>query len=72
MPGPTYIRGALVKQALGYERLLPFELDCRVKEVLKLVKKLLPLGIPEDAEESTLDTQTRPPTFDLWRVPALF
>ncbi|CEL06430.1 hypothetical protein ASPCAL09607 [Aspergillus calidoustus] len=56
MPGPTYIRGTLVKQALSCGRLLPFELDCRVKQVLKLVKKLLPLGIPENAEESTLDT----------------
>jgi beta-glucosidase len=56
MPGPTYIRGALVKQALGYERLLPFKLDYRIKEVLKLVKKLLLLEILEDAEESTLNT----------------
>ncbi|KAL2846691.1 glycoside hydrolase superfamily [Aspergillus pseudoustus] len=56
MPGPTYIRGTLVKQALGSGRLLEFELDLRVKQVLKLVKKLLPLGIPEGAEEGTVNT----------------
>ncbi|KAL5343415.1 putative beta-glucosidase I [Aspergillus crustosus] len=56
IPGPTYMRGVLVKQALSCGRLLPFELDQRVKEVLKLVKRLLPLGIPKNAEESTIDT----------------
>ncbi|KAL4881051.1 putative beta-glucosidase I [Aspergillus karnatakaensis] len=56
MPGPTYIRGGLVKQALSSGRLLTFELDQRVREVLKLVKRLFPLGIPEDAEELTIDT----------------
>jgi beta-glucosidase len=50
------MRGKLVKQALGCGRLLPFELDQCVKEVLKLVKKLVPLGIPENAEELTVDT----------------
>ncbi|KOS38307.1 hypothetical protein ACN38_g10859 [Penicillium nordicum] len=56
MPGPSYMRGKLVKQALGCGKLLPFELDQCVREVLKLVKKLLPLGISENAEELTEDT----------------
>lgn len=57
MPGPSYMRGGLVKQALGCGKLLEFELDLRVREVLKLVKRVLPLGIPENAEESTVDTE---------------
>lgn len=57
MPGPSYMRGGLVKQALGCGKLLEFELDLRVREVLKLVKRVLPLGISENAEESTVDTE---------------
>jgi beta-glucosidase len=56
MPGPSYMRGNLVKQALGCGRLLPFELDQCVREVLKLVKKVIPLKIPENAVEMTVDT----------------
>ena len=56
MPGPTRIRGELVNQALGCGKLLPHHLDNRVREVLKLIKRVLPLGIPEDAEEKTRDT----------------
>lgn len=56
MPGPTYIRGAQVDLALRCGKLLIHQLDARVKEVLKLVKKTLPLGIPEDAPERTIDS----------------
>lgn len=55
MPGPTRIRGELINQALGCGKLLPHHLDKRVRELLKLIKKVLPLGIPEDAEEKTRD-----------------
>lgn len=56
MPGPTRIRGELINQALGCGKLLPHHLDNRVREVLNLVKRVLPLGIPEDAEEKMRDT----------------
>ena len=56
MPGPSYIRGQLVQHALGCGLLLPHELDARVREVLKFVKRLLPLEIPEDAPERPIDS----------------
>lgn len=56
MPGPTYVRGQQVKQALHSGKLLIHELDRCVREVLKMVKRTLPLNLPEDAEEKTIDT----------------
>lgn len=56
MPGPSYIRGKLVNQALGCGKLSLPEVDARVREVLKLVKKAQALGIPENAEETTIDS----------------
>jgi beta-glucosidase len=57
MPGPTYVRGKLVQQALGCAKLLPRDVDNRAREVLKLVNKVLPLGIPQNAEEKTVNTK---------------
>ncbi|RMY04339.1 hypothetical protein D0868_06993 [Hortaea werneckii] len=56
MPGPTYVRGQQVKTALHSGKLLIHELDRCVREVLKLVERTLPLNLPEDAEEKTIDT----------------
>ncbi|KAH0831636.1 hypothetical protein AYO21_01833 [Fonsecaea monophora] len=56
MPGPTYIRGHLVNQAMGCGKLTLPDIDDRVREVLKLVKKVQSLGIPENAPETTVDT----------------
>ncbi len=56
MPGPSYIRGPLVKHAIGCGRLLESDIDIRVREVLKFIKSALPLDIPEDAIESTIDS----------------
>ncbi|EXJ69068.1 beta-glucosidase [Cladophialophora psammophila CBS 110553] len=56
MPGPSYIRGHLVNQALGCGKLTVHDLDERVREILKLVKKVQPLGIPENAPETTVDS----------------
>ncbi|KAJ9499717.1 beta-glucosidase [Exophiala xenobiotica] len=56
MPGPSYIRGKLVNQALGCGKLSEHDIDQRVREVLKLVQKTLSLGIPENAPETTVDT----------------
>jgi len=56
MPGPTYMRGQLVQAALGCGLLHTRDIDARAKEVLRLVRSLLPLGIPEDAPEEAADT----------------
>lgn len=56
MPGPSYVRGKLVNQALGCGKLIEHDVDERVREVLKLVKRVEPLGIPENATETTVDT----------------
>ncbi|RWA04858.1 hypothetical protein EKO27_g10246 [Xylaria grammica] len=56
MPGVTYFRGKLVKQALGSGKLQLKDVDDCVRRVLKLVKKALPLGLPKNAEEQTIDT----------------
>ena len=56
MPGPSYIRGHLINQALGCGKLTVSDVDERVREVLKLVKKTQALGIPENAPERTVDS----------------
>lgn len=56
MPGPPTVRGAQVLHALGCRKLLPRDVDACVREILKLIKKVQPLGIPEDAEEKAADT----------------
>jgi beta-glucosidase len=56
MPGPAYARGEQVGQALNSRKLLPKDLDPRVREVLRLIKRTHPLGIPEHADERTVDT----------------
>ena len=56
MPGPPLLRGAQVAHALGCRKLLPRDIDACVRELLKLIKKVQPLSIPEDAEEGTIDT----------------
>jgi beta-glucosidase len=57
MPGPSYIRGKLVNQALACGKLTDKDLEQRVREVLKLVKRVEPLGIPENASETTVDSK---------------
>lgn len=56
MPGPSYARGEQVSQALNSRKLLSKDLDPCVREVLRLIKRTQPLGIPENAEEKTVDT----------------
>ena len=55
MPGASYIRGKLINQALACHKLVEKDLNDCVREVLKLVKKVEPLGIPENAPETTVD-----------------
>ena len=56
MPGPPSLRGKQINLALTCGKLLPHHLDMRATEVLKFIKKLLPLNIEENAEESTVDS----------------
>lgn len=56
MPGPTLVRGRQIDLALRCGKLLPHHIDARVREVLKLIKHVLPLGIPERAPERTVDS----------------
>lgn len=56
MPGPSYVRGKLINQALACGKLTEYDIDNCVRKVLELVTKLLPLGIPEDAPEHTIDS----------------
>lgn len=57
MPGPTSIRGNLIKNALGCRKLLETDVDERVREVLKMVKRTESLKIPEHAPEKTLNNE---------------
>lgn len=55
MPGPSLIRGPLIKQAIQCGKLQHQNIDARVREVLKLVKHAKQLRIPENAPEQGLD-----------------
>ena len=57
MPGPTYIRGNLIRNALGCRKLLEIDIDRCVRNVLKMVKRTESLNIPENAPESTLNNE---------------
>ncbi|KAK4870074.1 hypothetical protein LT330_005128 [Penicillium expansum] len=67
MPGPSLLRGGLIMRALTCGKLLPHELDARVREVLKLVNHAMALGLQENAPERTIDT---PETAELLRTVA--
>lgn len=56
MPGPPNYRAKQVELAASCGKLLRHHIDDRAKEVLKLIKKVLPLGIPETAKENTIDS----------------
>lgn len=56
MPGPSYARGAQVSQAINSGKLFEKDLDACVREVLRLIKRTHPLGIPENAPETTVDS----------------
>lgn len=57
MPGTSYIRGGLVNQALSCRKLFETDLDKCVRRVLQLVRRVQPLGIPENAPENTANTE---------------
>jgi beta-glucosidase len=64
MPGPTRWRGQLLTHALMSNKILLHTLDERVREVLKLVRRVTKTGVPERAPEKSRDV---PETADLLR-----
>lgn len=55
MPGKTRWRGEALAHAVSSNKVPQFKLDERVRNVLNLVNKVDPLGIPEGAEEKSLN-----------------
>ncbi|KAL4870579.1 hypothetical protein BDV12DRAFT_165846 [Aspergillus spectabilis] len=55
MPGKTRWRGGTLAHAVSSNKVDEFILDERVRNVLKLVNYVEPLGIPENAEEKVLN-----------------
>ncbi|KAI0034128.1 glycoside hydrolase family 3 protein [Vararia minispora EC-137] len=56
MPGPTVMRGNAIQRALAGEKLLPGDIDARVRKILELVKRAHASGIPFDGPEQGVDT----------------
>lgn len=55
MPGKTRWRGEALSHAVSSNKVAQFKLDERVRNVLNLVNKVDALGIPEGAEEKSLN-----------------
>ncbi|KAK9426911.1 glycoside hydrolase superfamily [Lipomyces doorenjongii] len=56
MPGPTRFRGANLGHAIISKKVTSHVLDERVRNLLELVNRVAPLGMPENAEEKMRDT----------------
>jgi beta-glucosidase len=57
MPGPSIWRGNLIKYAASGRKITDHTMDERVRNVLNFVNKAIATGIPENAEEGTVDTK---------------
>ncbi|KAH8655309.1 putative beta-glucosidase [Xylariales sp. PMI_506] len=57
MPGPSFIRGKQVNHALLCGKLTVDDIDACARRVLQFINKVLPLGIPSNAEEKTIDNE---------------
>ncbi|KAJ5682099.1 uncharacterized protein N7477_002039 [Penicillium maclennaniae] len=55
MPGKTRWRGEALAHAVSSNKVAPFKLDERVRNVLNLINWVEPLGIPEGAPEKALN-----------------
>ncbi|KAH8902691.1 glycosyl hydrolase family 3 N terminal domain-containing protein [Coniochaeta sp. PMI_546] len=64
MPGPPRFRGEGLRFNVQTDKVREFELDERVRAMLRFVKRCAASGIPEGAEEGTADT---PETRELLR-----
>ena len=56
MPGPVQWRGDLAVHAVKANKIAARTIDERARNVLELVKQCAKSGIPENAEEKTIDT----------------
>lgn len=56
MPGPSRFRGESLKFNVQTDKVWGHVLDERARAMLKLVKRCAASGVPENAEEGTLDT----------------
>ncbi|KAI0047327.1 glycoside hydrolase family 3 protein [Auriscalpium vulgare] len=56
MPGPTVMRGKAVERALVSEKLLPGDIDARVRKILELVAYAHASGIPFNGPQTAVDT----------------
>jgi beta-glucosidase len=57
MPGPPFIRGAQINHAILCGKLSAHDVDVCVRRILQLIQKLLPLGIPSNAPEKTINNE---------------
>ncbi|KAJ4357611.1 beta-glucosidase [Didymosphaeria variabile] len=60
MPGPPRLRGPNITVSLGSRKVTEYDVDDRVRNLLKLVKRVERLGIPQDAEEKELNAPETP------------
>ncbi|KAI9728887.1 MAG: hypothetical protein M1834_007145 [Cirrosporium novae-zelandiae] len=57
MPGPTRWRGSALSHAVVANKVKQFQLDERVRAVLKLIKRCGASGVPENATEARLNRE---------------
>lgn len=60
MPGPPRLRGPNITISLGSRKVTEYDVDERVRNLIKLVKRVEPLGIPADADEKELNAPETP------------
>ncbi|KAK9802323.1 putative beta-glucosidase [Seiridium cardinale] len=57
MPGPPFVRGKQVNHAILCGKLSEEDIDICARRVLQFINKLLPLDIPSNAPEKTIDNE---------------
>ncbi|OKL56237.1 hypothetical protein UA08_08539 [Talaromyces atroroseus] len=61
MPGPSTWRGFALKQASRSNKVAPWDIDARARNMLKLLKRALESGIPEDGPDCVGDVEAAKP-----------
>jgi beta-glucosidase len=57
MPGPPFMRGAQVHHALLCGKLSVDDIDKCVRRLLQFIGRVMPLAIPSNAPEETIDSE---------------
>ncbi|KAJ9131240.1 Beta-glucosidase [Pleurostoma richardsiae] len=57
MPGPTFMRGRFVNHAILCGKLHEDDIDACARRILQFIDRVMPLGIPSNAPEQTVDTK---------------